>query len=97
MKPKLNSPPFRLPVRIVDEHFLVADDCELITKLPDATDAEKAYIVKALNAMPALLKAAHVLEELVGMAWAFPSEDQEQDPVVVEAREALADVKALSC
>lgn len=41
--------PFILPVRIEDGTFLVADDCELISDLPDATQAERDFIVAAIN------------------------------------------------
>jgi len=51
--------PFALPVRIEDGEFLVAADCELIASLTDATPAERAFIVKALNVYPLLIELRH--------------------------------------
>lgn len=48
--------PFKLPVRLSDGEFLVADDCELIARLHDATPDERAFIVKAINAYPLLVE-----------------------------------------
>ena len=50
----MSKTPFALPVRLADTKHLVAADCELICCLEDATPAERAFIVKAINAYPML-------------------------------------------
>lgn len=55
--------PFKLPVRLEDDTFLVASDCELIDQLLDATPAERDYIVKAINEHERLTRAYELLAE----------------------------------
>lgn len=59
------KPHFELPVRM-DGDFLVAADCELISRMPDATPAERAYILRAINcheALMALLDCAELSQD----------------------------------
>ena len=43
------SCPFKLPVRLEDEEYLVAADNELIAHLLSSTPEEREYIVWAIN------------------------------------------------
>lgn len=62
------KPPFRLPARIEDDHFLVAHDCELIADLHVSTRAEREFILKAVNnyraLLGALVEASAALEQM---------------------------------
>ena len=64
----LKQVPFKLPV-VVDRGgpapFVVASDCELMFMAEGASDRELAYILDALNSMPALIEAAEALQELL--------------------------------
>lgn len=78
--------PFLLPVRMSDEHYLVAADSELIAKLDSATTQEKAHIVAALNAMPLLVKMKDLFADSLS-AW-----EDEEDSVQREHSELIADM-----
>lgn len=59
------NPPFKLPVRLEDEKFIVAVDSELICNLASATYEEKQFIVAAINNAPRLLAALKNANELI--------------------------------
>ena len=48
--------PFNLPVRIEDDQYIVAADCELIMTNYDATPAELEAIVMSINNLPNAVK-----------------------------------------
>ena len=94
--------PFKLPVYI-DGKFLCADDCELISKMYDATDEECQALVEMINAYPLFLEAVELLKDHRATMFMLADQIQQmrglfsdEDGTIQESLEQMADSEKLS-